>query len=455
MRPDVAPSLEPGSDPASPSASVFFVTLGCPKNEVDTDRMQAHLDLSGYRVTDDPDEADIVVLNTCGFIEDAVSESIDTALGLAAWRDARDGRRLIVAGCMVSRYGSSLENELTEPDAYVAVADEHTLPSVIAELLGGGAAGRRGQSSSFDPAVLRTSGRHSAYLQVADGCFRDCAFCTIPSIRGPYRSRTHDSIVTEARTLVDGGAREIVLIGQDISAWGRDLTDDRTLADIAASVAGVTGVDWLRLMYVQPDGISERLLEMIAATDAIVEYLDLPLQHASPSILRAMNRSGSAERFLELLARIRATVPGIALRTTFIAGFPGETDRDVEGLIEFIDEARFEYAGVFPYSPEDGTPAATLPGLPDATERLARAQAVRDAADTQSTAALAARVGTIAQVLVDGVDEEGVAVGRLRVQAPEVDGLVFLDRSLTPGTMCDVRITDSLGYDLEGSVVTC
>jgi ribosomal protein S12 methylthiotransferase len=254
--------------------------------------------------------------------------------------------------------------------------------------------------------------------------------------------------------LVEGGTREIVLIGQDISSWGRGLDDERALADLAQEVARLENLEWLRLMYVQPDGISDRLLEVMAAEPTIVEYLDMPLQHVSPRILRAMNRSGSAESFLQKLREIRQSVPGIALRTTFIAGFPGETEEDVQELLAFIDEARFEYAGVFPYSPEEGTPAASLPGLPDVDERLARAQAVRDAADALSLSALAARVGTTVQTMVDGLDEEGTAVGRLRVQAPEVDGLVFLDKPLTPGTVCDVRIADSLGYDLEGTIVT-
>ena len=431
------------------------MTLGCPKNEVDTDRMHALVDRSPHRATRDFDDANVVVLNTCGFIEDAASESVDSILGLITWRDAGPGRRLIVTGCLVSRYGSDLEAELTEPDAFLSVDDESTLIAMLDSFYPIRQQTAGSQTPDADLAELRTLGAHSAYLQVSDGCFRDCAFCTIPSIRGPYRSRSFDSLLREAENLVSGGAREIVLIGQDISAWGRDLDDGRTLADLAAALPGIEELDWLRLMYVQPDGITDALLAAIADSESIVEYLDMPLQHVTPRVLRAMNRSGSAERFLELLGRIRSAVPGIALRSTFIAGFPGETDEDVDELIAFLRQARLDYVGVFPYSPEEGTPAASMSGLPDAAERIARAQRVRDGADEVSAQLLDARVGTTAPVMIDGVDEEGVPVGRLRMQAPEVDGLVYLDRVLEPGRICDVRLMNSLGYDLEGEVVTC
>jgi ribosomal protein S12 methylthiotransferase len=436
---------------AGEPASVYFLTLGCPKNEVDTDRMVARIARSPHAVVADPEQADTVVLNTCGFMEDAVSESIDNALDLAAWRDSAPGRRLLVVGCMVSRYGTDLETELSEADAFLSVADEHRIADILDEMTGVEVIAE----SAAELSALRTVGGHSAYVQVADGCFRDCSFCTIPAIRGPYRSRPVDDLVDETRLLVEGGAREIVLIGQDITAWGRELGDGRALPDLVRDVAALEGVEWLRLMYVQPDGISDRLLEVMAESPNVVEYLDLPLQHSSASVLRAMHRSGSAEAFLSLLDRIRAAVPDIALRTTLIAGFPGETPDDHEQLVEFVHDAKFDYAGVFPYSPEEGTPAATLPGLPDAEERLARAQRVRDAADEVSLARLARHVGRTSQVMVDGVDEDGVAVGRLRVQAPEVDGLVFLDRNVEPGTICDARITSTLGYDLEGEVTGC
>jgi ribosomal protein S12 methylthiotransferase len=437
------------------SARVFFMTLGCPKNEVDTDRMRALVDGSIHEISGDFDTADVVVLNTCGFIEDAVSESVDNALDLIRWRDAAPDRRLVVAGCMVSRYGDDLAAELPEPDAFLSVAEEERIVPVLDRLFSAGPVARPGPAHEPRRPVLRTRGRHSAYLQVSDGCFRDCSFCTIPSIRGPYRSRPLEALVEEARYLVAGGARELVMIGQDITAWGRDIEGGQRLSELVHALSAIDDLRWLRLMYVQPDGIGDDLLEAMAAHDTVVEYLDMPLQHVSKPLLRRMNRSGSVEEFSDLITRVRHALPGIAIRTTFIAGFPGEAESDLDELLTFIGSARLDYVGVFPYSPEEGTSAASLDSPIDPEERLVRAQRLRDAADAVSRELLESRLGSVESVMSDGVDEEGAPVGRLRVQAPEVDGLVYLDRHVEAGTICDTRLVDSLGYDLEGEVVTC
>jgi len=432
---------------------VAFVTLGCPKNEVDSDRMMAAVKASPFELVSELEDADIVVLNTCGFIRDAVEEGVEAAMELAVWRDAHPDRKLVVAGCMVSRYGAELEQSLTEADAFLPVSDEASVVALIAGLVGTDPPPSLERRATLGFGQRMPSVGPSAYLQISDGCFRECAYCTIPSIRGPYRSRPLPELLEEARFLVETGAKEIVLVGQDTSAWGRDLDGSATLADVVTAVARTSGLSWLRIMYVQPDGVTDELLAAMAAEPTVCRYLDIPLQHASVPVLRAMRRSGSAELFLKMLDRIRSHMPDVVVRTTMIAGFPGETRSDVDQLVRFVGEARFDYVGVFPYSPEEGTEAATMKGLPQKRTRIARAQRIRDAADAVGIARAADRIGAEIEVLCEGVDEEGVPVGRWRGQAPEVDGIVLLDRQFDAGTIVTARVTDTLGYDLEAEVL--
>lgn len=442
--------------------SVYFLTLGCPKNEVDSDRMKAAVLSSAYGVTEDPDAADVVVVNTCSFIQDAAEESIQTVLGIAnSWLPHHSGRRLVVAGCLPSRYGADLAAAMPEVDAFVPVAEESALLEVLERLTGVPAApwvgeNRAGATATAATGPSRTAAGPAAYLQVSDGCHRRCSYCTIPAIRGPYRSRGLDAIVDEAGILVAGGAREITLIGQDISSYGRDLGPDApALADVVRAVARVQGLAWLRLMYVQPDGVTPELLEVMASEPVVCHYLDMPLQHSSASVLKNMHRRGSSAEFLRLIKHIRDVMPDVVLRTSLIAGFPGETREDMRELESFLKAAQLDYAGVFSYSPEDGTPAAEMPGLPVKRTRLRRAQRLRDVADLIGFEKAAERAGSTLEVLVEGVDEEGVTVGRWDGQAPEVDGIVLLDNesALKPGEIVMARVVDSLGYDLEAEVI--
>ena len=426
--------------------AIAFLTLGCPKNEVDTDHMRAAVSASAYRVTDDPDDADVIVLNTCGFITDAVEESIAVALELADWRDERPGRRLVVAGCMVTRYRDALADAMPEADAFVSLADEPAILQVIERLTG--------RAARAVDAPSRTGGSVSEYLQVSDGCFRSCAYCTIPAIRGPYRSRPFDELADEARLLVSRGARELVLIGQDTSSWGRDLSVTMRISGLVRDIAQTPGLSWLRLMYVQPDTVTQELIETIAEVPQLRHYLDIPLQHASPRVLRSMRRSGSGEAFLALIERIRLAVPDMVLRTTFIAGYPGETEEDLEYLTEFIAEAELDYVAVLPFSPEEGTAAATSPGQLPEQERLERANHIRERADEIATARAMRHVGTVLDVLALGSEPDGEPVGRWSGQAPDVDGYVMLDRDVEPGLIVPVRISAAHGYDLEGEVLT-
>lgn len=425
--------------------AVHILTLGCPKNEVDSDRMAASLAPS-FDMVEDPDAADIVVVNTCSFIREATEESIGIVLELTgSWKAARRGRAVIVAGCMPARYGDRLADAMPEVDAFVPVADEENLARVVAGLTGAALV-------SAPSAPVRTAPGPSAYVQVSDGCHRRCTFCTIPEIRGDYVSRPLDEVLAEARLLVSGGAKELVLVGQDVSSWGRDLPGSPVLADLVREVARVEGLRWLRLMYVQPDGITPELLETMASEPTVCRYLDMPLQHASRPVLRRMARSGDAAEFLRLIGVVRDLLPGVFLRTTLISGFPGETRRDAQRLADFLRDADLDYTGVFAYSPEEGTPAAAMDGPVPPRTRRARAQRLRDLAFQIGTEKAAGLVGRTLEVLVEGVDEEGVTIGRHRGQAPEVDGLVWLDRDLEPGTLVEVEIGDALGYDLVGEV---
>jgi ribosomal protein S12 methylthiotransferase len=424
--------------------AVHVVTLGCPKNEVDSDRMAASL-AAGFRLVADPDEADVVVVNTCSFIREATEESIEVVMSFATgWKAARPGRALIVAGCMPSRYGDELADALPEADAFVKVADEASIASVIAGLTGVAA-------PPVPDGPLRLAPGPSAYLQVSDGCHRACSFCAIPAIRGPYVSRPAIELAAEAAALVSGGARELVLVGQDVSAWGRDLPGKPVLADLVRVLARTPGLGWLRLMYVQPDGITPELLEVMASEATVARYLDMPLQHASRSVLRRMGRSADGAEFLRLIGVIRSAVPGVVLRTTMIAGFPGETREESDTLAAFVRDARLDYAGVFAFSPEEGTPAASLPGQVPPRTRRARTQRLRDLADEVGAERAAAYIGQDIEVLALGT-EDGEPIGRHRGQAPDVDGVVLLDRGIPAGTLVTVTIVDSLGYDLVGEV---
>jgi len=424
---------------------VAFVTLGCPKNEVDSDRMAASL--SGrFDLVTDIDDADMVVVNTCAFIREATEESIGVVLDVAGeWKAGAEGRSLVVTGCMPSRYRDDLSEAMPEVDAFVPVAEEGELARVLCRLAGLA-------EGSPAPAPGRLAPGPSAYLQVADGCHRACTYCIIPSIRGPYVSRPAREIVAEARALVAGGARELILIGQDISSWGHDLPDTPALADLVRTLSGVEGLAWLRLMYVQPDEITPDLLAAMTASPVVCRYLDMPLQHASREVLRRMGRRGNAPEYLRLIGAIRDLVPGVALRTTLISGFPGETREDSKKLLDFVRDARLDYAGVFPYSAEEGTPAAEMPDQVSNRTRIARAQRLRDTADAIGTERVADLVGRTLEVLVEGVDEDGRTFGRHRGQAPEIDGFVFLDRECALGDIVSAEMVDTLGYDLIGEV---
>lgn len=425
--------------------AIAFVTLGCPKNEVDTDRMAAAVSSSAYRLVDDIADADAVVLNTCAFIQPATEEAIAEFFSLHTdWRPARPGRRIIVAGCLPSRYGDELRDALAEADALLPVTAEGGLLATLEELLGSPAKAASGPG--------RLIPGSTAYLKVSEGCDRRCAYCTIPAIRGPFVSAPLDALVDEARWLIDHGARELVLVGQDIASYGVDLCAGEDLAMLVQRLDALEGDFRLRLMYVQPDGVTYALLDALANASHVCRYLDIPLQHASGPVLAAMGRTGDAAAHLALVDRVRSVLPGVVLRTTIMTGFPGETNDDARVLEEFLAEAELDYVGVFTYSPEEGTVAASLPEQVEPAVADERAQRVRDIADSIGFARAAALVGTRQKVLVEGFDEDGELFGRTCGQAPDVDGVTLVDTEVPVGDFVELTITDSLGYDLIGEV---
>jgi ribosomal protein S12 methylthiotransferase len=423
----------------------FWVeTLGCPKNAVDSDKVTASLIGDGLAPARSAAEADLVVVNTCAFIEAARQESIDTVLALS---DAKkSGARLVVTGCLAERYGSELADALPEADAVVGFAAEGSISDVVLRRPPRG--GPRDLLELPRPAPAAPW----AYVKVAEGCDRTCAFCAIPSFRGKQRSRRPESILAEARGLVTGGAREIVLVAQDLASYGRDAGEPGALAPLLGSLDGLApeGLARVRLLYLYPSQVRDPLVGAILDLETPVPYFDLSLQHASEPLLKRMRRWGSGERFLTMIDGIRRREPAAAFRSSFIVGFPGETESDHETLLEFVDAAGLDWAGLFPFSPEEGTPAAALDGAVDddiVKERLDELSVLQE---RHTQAARDALVGSRVEVLVDG-KEAGVAVGRTHREAPEIDGVVRvtgLGRAETAGTIVTAQVVGAVGPDL-------
>ena len=439
---------------------IAFVTMGCAKNEVDTDAMRRRLAAAGYDVDAAPEQADAVVVNTCSFIQAATEESLEAVFDAVSLPQMEAGKgAVIVAGCMPARYGVELEAELGEASAFVPCADEERIVEVVRRCVGPAGAGAAGAEAAEGGARAASGpegreregqGAVSAYVKISDGCDRFCSYCTIPFIRGRYHSFPYEGIHAEVARHVAAGVREVVLIAQDTGRWGADFAEPSSLAQLMGRLADDFPATWLRVMYVQPEGVTDELLDAMATHANICPYLDIPLQHVDEGLLRAMNRTGSAADFAALTQRILDRLPGATLRTTLIAGFPGETEEQFEALCAFVEEAPFDYVGVFPYSREEGTRAAELPGQLDEDEKAERARTLRGLADAVGAARVRSRVGRTMDVLVEGIEEDGQAYGRAQCQAPEVDGATFVSQG-EPGDIVTVRIEDTLMYEMEGA----
>jgi len=430
----------------SGSRTFFVETLGCPKNAVDSDKVVASLLADGLRATDRAEEADLVVVNTCAFIEAARQESIDTTLALADVR--KPGARLVVTGCMAERYGEELAAALPEVDAVVGFAGEGSLATSVAlDLPKRKPTGIRDLLELPRPAPTVPW----AYVKIAEGCDRACAFCAIPSFRGKQRSRSPESIEAEARALVHGGVAEIVLVAQDLAWYGRDVDAPGSLAPLLRRLDGLAadGLARVRLLYLYPSEVRDPLVATMLELATVVPYFDLSLQHADAQLLRRMKRWGSGDRFLATIDAIRTQQPDAAFRSSFIVGFPGETEREHDALLVFLEAAELDWAGFFPFSPEDGTPAATLPDAVDGDlmmEWLRECEAVQEPI---TRAARDALVGREIEVLVDGIDDDGMVVGRTHREAPEIDGIVTVHADWArPGARVRAHVTEAVGTDL-------
>ncbi|MEW6173633.1 MAG: 30S ribosomal protein S12 methylthiotransferase RimO [Bacillota bacterium] len=430
------------------------LSLGCAKNRVDTEVMLGLLGTAGYGVTSDPQAADVLLVNTCAFIAAAQRESIKCILDAVRYRQEGRLRALVVAGCLPQRHGAALMQEMPEIDGVLGTGRVDRVVGVVEEALAGrkpAAIGDPGFIHSTEPRLLTTPS-YTAYLKIAEGCSNRCSFCVIPALRGRFISRSREVILDEARSLAAQGAKELVLVAQDTTRWGTDLYGKAGLPGLLRELAQVDGVRWIRLLYAYPTGISDELLAAVAEEEAICRYLDIPLQHVSPRLLKSMNRPVVDTR--KLVRKVRASVPGITLRTTFIVGFPGETEDDYVALKEAVLELQFEHVGVFAYSREDGTPAAAMSGRVPWKTRNGRAQDLKRLARELSLARNRVRVGQEIPVLVEG-KRGRFFYGRSESDAPDVDGAVCFNaaRPVEPGDFVQVRVTAARAYDLVGEAI--
>lgn len=440
--------------------TLYLVSLGCAKNLVDSEVMLAALERDGYTVVAEPEQADLLLVNTCGFIRSAVEEAIDKILELARYKAAEPSKRLVATGCMVQRYGTDLAAELPEVDLFVGL-DE--FPE-IARLLQAVSPERRVVSRSGPATYLmdRTAARrvstppHRSFLKITEGCDNHCAYCMIPAIRGRLRSRPVEDLVAEAQSLEQRGVHELTLIAQDLTAYGRDLRQRHGLVDLLSNILDHTSIPWLRLLYLYPSSVTDTLLTLMASRPRVLPYLDIPFQHVSDQVLRRMRRHYGYTTLDELISRIRRFLPHCAIRTTMLVGFPGETEEDVDQMVDALQCWQLDHVGVFAYEDEEGSAGYELSGKIGEEEKEARYQCVMEAQAAISREKLGRFVGRTESVLVEGVSAESdlLLEGRTRYQAPDIDGCVLITAGqVTPGDIVPVRITEAHIYDLVGEVV--
>ena len=434
---------------------VYFETLGCPKNFYDTENAKGILEDAGFEICDDPETADFVVVNTCGFINDAKTESIERIFDMASAK--RDDAKLVVSGCLSKRYSEELFEEMPEADAFVGVNEYEKLPELLRKLSENPGERKVLCENGYDE-VLKPLPRkldenpYTATIKIAEGCDNVCAYCIIPFIRGGYRSKKMEDVVAEARALAEAGCRELVLIAQDVTCYGLDLYGEYSLAKLLKKLCEIEGIRWIRLMYCYDDRINDELIETIASEEKICNYLDIPIQHASDAILSAMNRRSNKADLVAKLDKIRKAIPDIRIRTTLITGFPGETEKDHEELLEFVENQKFARLGVFAYSMEEGTAAGEMENQVDEdvkAQRLDEIMRIQREISLENNRRL---IGETMEVMVDERDEDGSYIGRTRYDAPEIDNAVIFtsNRELKAGDIVNVKIEDAFDYDLTG-----
>lgn len=445
-------------DSMEKTVKILFISLGCDKNLVDSEMMMGLLRQRGYEFTDDETEAEVIVINTCGFINDAKEESINTILNMAQYKE-QNLKALIVAGCLVERYKNEIMEELPEIDAVVGTTAFDKICDAVDEVLKG-----KGYSAYDDidrlcrPDTDRiiTTGGYYSYLKIAEGCDKHCTYCSIPSIRGRYRSVPMEDLIREAAYLADNGIKELILVAQETTVYGRDIYGEKKLPELLHRLCEIKGIEWIRIQYCYPEEITDELIDTIKNEKKICNYIDMPIQHASDTILKKMGRRTNNAELREKIAKLREKVPDICLRTTLITGFPGETEEDHNILMDFIDEMEFDRLGVFTYSPEEDTPAATMPGQIDEEVKLTRKDEIMELQQEISIDKSERLVGSKLEVIIEGkAADEDVYVGRTYMDAPGIDGYVFIntEEELMSGDFAFVRITKALEYDLIGELI--
>lgn len=443
---------------------IGFVSLGCPKNQLDTEVMLHEVATAGYEITPDETEADVVIINTCGFIESAKKESIENILDIAWLKKNRSLKAIVVTGCLAERYRESILEELPEVDAVLGVGSIHNIVEAIEAVTVKKKKGSHRKYTSFeDKESVRLGGdrvlttpEYTAYLKIAEGCDNRCAYCAIPSIRGRFRSRTIEDIVEEAKQLEALGVRELNLVAQDTTRYGLDIYGSYKLAELLKEITKETKIPWIRLLYCYPDKITDELIAEMRDNDRILKYIDMPIQHISDNMLKAMNRHGDSAMIRGVIEKLRREIPGIVIRTTLIVGFPGESESDFEELCEFVKNTRFERLGVFPYSREEDTPAYDFEDQIDEQVKQDRADIVMREQLEINTQNNEESIGKTITVLCEDYDPvASVHFGRSFADAPEIDGKVYFkaDRRIAPGSFVRVKIRDVLDYDLYGRAI--
>jgi ribosomal protein S12 methylthiotransferase len=436
-----------------------MVSLGCSKNLVDSEVMLGLLEKDGYAVTEEPENANLLLVNTCGFIGSAVKEAIDEILELTRYKKDDPAKKLVVTGCLVQRYGTELEKELPEVDLFIGTNSFH---NIVDQLYGKKAPVPFVHSLEQAPFLMDSSiprkvstPSHRAYMKITEGCINRCSYCLIPDIRGKLRSRTISDLTTEARRLDSEGVKELTLVAQDLLAYGLDLEKQTNLIVLLKQLLAETDIPWIRVLYLHPARVNEDLLHLMAANTRMVPYLDIPFQHVSDHILRLMNRPYTKIQLAELMKTIRHLLPPAALRTTMMVGFPGETEDDIAEMTDFLQEHHFDHLGVFAYANEEGCKAASLPNQIAEETKEERLRKIMELQADISFTELQKHVGSVEQVLVEGLSKESdlLLEGRTRYQAPEIDGCVYITRgTVEPGALVDVTITEAHTYDLVGEL---
>ncbi|MBO4610090.1 MAG: 30S ribosomal protein S12 methylthiotransferase RimO [Lachnospiraceae bacterium] len=444
---------------------ILFVSLGCDKNLVDSEKMLGILSKCGYEFTDDEAEAEVIVVNTCCFIGDAKEESIGELIRLGRLKEDGKLKVLIATGCLAQRYSSEIFDDLPEVDAVIGTMSIDSIGDVVEEALGKKEESKEDKISKIDPLDAKpysdshrslTTGGHYAYLKIAEGCNKRCTYCIIPYVRGSYRSIPVEDIVKEAEELSAAGVKELILVAQETTLYGTDLYGKKSLPDLLKKLCAIEGIRWIRLLYAYPEEITDELIDVIASEDKICKYLDLPIQHSENTILRRMGRKTSKESIEALIEKLRQRIPGMCLRTTLISGFPGETEEEFKELYRFVNETEFDRLGVFTYSAEEGTPAAEMPDQIPSEVAARRRDEIMELQQAVSFDLNESHVGEVLEVLIEGyLPEDRIFVGRTYRDAPGVDGLFFLeaDKELMTGDIVKAKVTQALGYDLSGVMI--